>query len=378
MSDDDRSIRSISPDGYLKISIRTFGNSRELLVNSDTRGELTYEFREGRKEIPFEPEGRKWLEDVMLDVVRSSGLDARGRTERIYSRGGLDGVLDEISRIQSNSVMGMYFSALLEEQKLSKRELADVAYGIAGKMSSNTDRGRLFRKYKDVFINDPEVAVAYFSAISRLTSSTEKGRIYRDIDSPLGFNNPDLIEAYFAGINRISSNTEASSVLRHTIKNQELPIPAQAAALRSTAKLSSSTEAGRVIRTFGELDFSHPMIWQSYFAAVDHIASNTERGSVLRDALKKNNFEGTSMVTFLSSTRKISSSTEISSVIRSIRKINLNDAGIREAYFNVIRTTASTTESGRMLRYTLETHKLNQSSMINLYETTKRISSNTE
>lgn len=378
VSDDDRSIESISPGGYLKISIRTFGNSRELLVNSNSRGELSYEFREGRKEVPFEPEGRKWLEDVLLDVVRSSGIDAEGRTARFYRRGGLDAVLDEISYIPGNSAMSMYFAALLENHPLSNRELSELAYAIVGKMTSSTEEGRLFRRYKDVFLEDPDVAASYFSAISKISSSSEKGRIFRDIDKPLDFSDAELTEAYFAAITRISSSTEAGSVLRHTIQNQDLPVRAQAALIRSSARISSNTETGRILRTLGTLDFSHPEIRESYFSTVDHLSSSTEAGSVLRDALRKNKLDGPAMVALLNSTRRISSSTEISSVIRTITEINLDDAAIREAYFNVIRTTSSSSESGRMLRHTLQTHELNQASLINLFETTKRVGSSTE
>ena len=103
VSDDDRSIRSISPYGFLNIGYRTFGNKRELLINSDRSGQLSYEFHEGRKEIPFEPEGRKWLSDVLLDVVRSTGIDADGRTTRFYSGQGIDAFVGEVSQIQSNS-----------------------------------------------------------------------------------------------------------------------------------------------------------------------------------------------------------------------------------------------------------------------------------
>lgn len=378
VSDDDRSIVSISPGGYLKINIKTFGNSRELVIDSDSKGILSYEYREGKKEVPFEPEGRLWLEDILLDVIRSSGLDAAGRTGRIYERGGLDAVLDEISNIPGNSVKGMYFSALLENQELGSRQLSEVAFAIAGKMTSNTDRGRLFRKYKGKFLGEAKVAADYFSAVSKLSSNTERGRIYRDIDVDLDFNNTEFTEAYFTGVNRMSSNTEAASVLRHTIKHQTLPVQAQAALLGSVAKLSSNSEAGSVLRTLDELDFSNPRLWGAYFSAVDHLSSNTEKGSVLRDALNKNKIDGDAMQAFLGSTRKMSSNTERSRVIRSIQEINLGDARVREAYFNAVRTTSSSTESGRMLRYTLETHELDQDALIDLFETAKRISSSTE
>ena len=378
VSEDDRSVESISPGGYLKISIRTFGNSRELLINSDSRGNLSYEFREGRQEIPYEPEGRRWLAEVLPDVIRSSGIDAERRALRIYARGGIDGFLDEISKIPGNTVMALYFSALLDQQTLNDGELEKLIYAIAGKMSSDTERGRLFREYQDSFLRNAGVATDYFSAISRLSSSSEKGRIYREIDQPLDFTDRQMTDAYFAGIDRISSSTEAGSALRHTIATHRLTDYALGVLLRSTAKVSSSTESGRVLRTFTEINLDDPSVRESFFAAVDHLSSSTEAGSVLRDVLRKNKVDGASMVALLNSTRKIPSSTESGSVVRTISSINLADAQIREAYFNVIRTNPSTTESGRMLRYTLDNHKLGRESLINLFETTSRISSSTE
>ncbi|MCK4852887.1 MAG: hypothetical protein KAT31_01465 [Bacteroidales bacterium] len=378
VGDDDKSIKSISPGGYLKISYRTFGNKRELLINSDRTGNLSYEFYEGRKEIPFEPEGRKWLEDVLIDVVRSSGIDAEGRTGRIYSRQGIDGFIEEISQIHSTTGQAKYFAALLSNEKLSPRELAKTADAISRKMSSNTARGRLFREYADLFLQDKDVAAAYFTAVSRISSNTERGRVYRNINQPLDFSDQALIFAYFHGINKLSSSTEAGSVLRHTINTQTLPTRAQIALLESVARMSSNTEAGRVLRTFGELDLREPGIIEAYFLALDHMSSNTERGSVLRDLLKKSKVEGPAMVSFLNSCRKLSSSTETSSVLRSIKDINLADTQTRDAYFTVIRAMSSDTESSRVLRYTLDVHQLDNPALISFYETTRTMNSNTE
>ena len=209
IADNDRSIKSISPGGYLKISIRTFGNSRELLVNSSSGGTLTYEFKEGRKEVPFEPEGRRWLADVLIDVVRSTSIDAEGRAQRIYDDGGVDAFLDEISHISSSTVKVAYFSALLDKGGLSNSELSELAYAITGKITSSTYCGRLLRKYNSLFLRDPDVAAAYFSSISKITSSTEKGRTYRAVEQPIDLSHYSLRIAYFAGVDRISSRTEA-------------------------------------------------------------------------------------------------------------------------------------------------------------------------
>lgn len=86
VNDNDTGIKSISPGGFLKISMKSFGNRRALEIHSNSDGLLSYEYTEGRKEEPFEPEGRKWLAEILPDVVRSTGIDAVGRTKRIYKK----------------------------------------------------------------------------------------------------------------------------------------------------------------------------------------------------------------------------------------------------------------------------------------------------
>ena len=51
VTDDDRGIKSISPGGYLKISKKTFGNKRTLLIESNSNGELQYSYTEGRRRL---------------------------------------------------------------------------------------------------------------------------------------------------------------------------------------------------------------------------------------------------------------------------------------------------------------------------------------
>ncbi len=375
---DDMSIQSISPGGYLNFSVKTFGNKRELLVTSDRNGRLSYEYHEGRKEVPFEPEGRRWMEDILIDVVRASGIDAERRTDRIFKSGGLNGFLDEIREIVSNSVKSLYFSVLLSGQDLTNQELETVAGSIAASISSNSQCGRLFRDYSGLFLRDNDVAVSYFNAFSRLSSNSERGRIYRSIGTKLDFSNQMLLNAYFQGIDRMSSNTEAGSVLRHTLRNQDLTPPVLEHLFISVAKLSSNTEAGRVLRSVPGIDFGNKQMTEAFFDAVNHMSSNTEKGSVLRDCIGKNMLEGPAMVGYLGACRKMSSNTEKGRVLRTIQKIDLKDPDTREAYFGVIASMSSNTEKGSVLRYALEKYSHNRQSMITLLETTSRLSSNTE
>ena len=179
VTDDDRGIKSISPGGYLRISKKTFGNKRILLIESNSNGELQYSYTERKREIPYEPEGRIWLADILLDVIRSTGIDVEGRTNRFYKNGGMNAVLNEISHISSNSVKSQYFEALLTKQ-LSTNEIAEIATDISRQISSNTSCGVLFKDFSNVFLINETTAKAYFKSISRLSSNTEISSILRN------------------------------------------------------------------------------------------------------------------------------------------------------------------------------------------------------
>lgn len=378
VNDDDTGIKSISPGGYIKISKRTFGNKRTIIIESNTNGELSYEYYEGRKEIPFEPEGRKWLADVLLELIHITGIDAVGRTKRIYRQKGIDGFIEEIHVIPSNSVMAKYFEALLENISLNDYELVSACSTIASEISSNTERGRLFRKYSNLFMKNNTTAVVYFQSISKLSSNTERGSILKNISTKIDFEDPKVTEAYFACVDKMTSNTERGSVLRNLEKTQKLNNQAYARLLMSVKKFSSNTEMGSVMRSLDKLDMNNSPVNVAYFNAIDGMTSNTEAGSTLRHLIKHSDLNEINYVNLLRSVKKLTSNTEMGSVLRTINFINLKNQDVNEAYFLAIRSMTSNTEAGSVLRYTIKTYDLNDKSWIQLFNETGRLSSNTE
>ena len=96
VSENDKNVEDISPNGYLKITKSSFGNSRAIEIESDDKGNLTKKYFEGKKELSFEPEGQEWLEEILIDVIRKTGIGGKERILRIYNKGGVNAVLDEI------------------------------------------------------------------------------------------------------------------------------------------------------------------------------------------------------------------------------------------------------------------------------------------
>ena len=62
VTDDDSGIESISPGGSLKISKKTFGNKRSIIIESSSNGSLNYEYYEGGPRFPMIPKvNNGWL-----------------------------------------------------------------------------------------------------------------------------------------------------------------------------------------------------------------------------------------------------------------------------------------------------------------------------
>ena len=124
LTDDDKDVKSMSSDGYLEINKTVFGNRRTLIVTPQGNG-LKREYYEGRTLVAFEPEGRKWMNEVMPELVRSTTIGAESRVVRFYRKGGTKAVLDEIRIIESDYVKVRYAN-LLMEQNVTASDYASI------------------------------------------------------------------------------------------------------------------------------------------------------------------------------------------------------------------------------------------------------------
>jgi len=112
-TDDDRAIKSMSGDGYLYIMEKRGSKWQEVEIEPGRDYELEYTYSFKGREREFDEDAREWLADVLIDAIRKTGLGAEERVERIFERDGIDGVLDEIEKIESDYVNRLYFRELL-------------------------------------------------------------------------------------------------------------------------------------------------------------------------------------------------------------------------------------------------------------------------
>ena len=343
VNDTDTDVISISPGGYLKIKKTTFGNTRAIIIESNSKGELIREYYEGRKKVPFNEEGRRWLADVLLEVVRHTGIGASTRVARFYKKGGVNAVISEIRQIDSNSGKGRYFKELLGI--CSSNEVPLVAEKIGSYITSNSVRGELFRTYGDKFMSTPEGA-----------------------------------KAFFEGVNYMTSNTERSSILRSILRKNKLDDDAMISLLNVARKMTSNTERGAVLRAVNEQFPKSEAVIDAYFDVIRGMTSNTEKGSVLRDLLRENHrSEKITRMVLDATAHSFTSNTEMGHVLRAVRPKLENNESLITYYLKALYPMTSNTEMGNALRPLIDENTIKSvENQLEVFKVLRRMSSNTE
>ena len=348
ITDDDRDVKSITPGGYLKIYKKTFGNKRALVIESNASGQLDKQYFENKKELAFEPEGRKFMDDVLLDVIRSAGLDAENRAKRIYKKGGVDAVLDEIEEISSNSGKGRYFDYLLQQNNLATTDLIDIIEEATEEISSSSTKGSLFRKYSKLYLGNEQSGVAYLKNLSKLSSNTERGSVLRAVIPQIP-HSEEVTYTFFDCVDKLSSSSEKGSVMRAFLEKRQLSSNVRIRLFESVGKVSSSSESGSILRRSIDLVNNNEGVYSTFFDITEKISSSSEKGSVLRKVATSENVGEPAIIKLLEVAQTISSNSEKGSVLRTVAgKSRLSERTWIEL-LEVTSTLSSSSEKGSVL-----------------------------
>lgn len=212
VSEDDRDILQISPNGHLILSESGFLNpGKRLELTSRADAGLDRKFFARGREQPYEPEGKAWLAEILPNIVRRSGLGAETRVERVLKAKGADGVLAEISLMRSGYVRRPYFSALFGQLQPTDRAFAEALSQAGKQISSDYELASLLIKVAERQPFDSAARDGYFSALENVESDYEQRRVL----SALLQKNPDpaMLSAMLQSAIYLGSDYEAAEFL---------------------------------------------------------------------------------------------------------------------------------------------------------------------
>lgn len=222
ISENDKDILSISPNGFLEVEKLVFGSNRKLEITSDSKGKLKKAYYEGKTEKPFERDGQQWLSDILPKIVRSTGVGAEDRVARFYKNGGMKGLLDEIDEInnQNPAARNLYFVIMVDQLKLTDSDL-QMAVPRMKMVVSNSTKGTLMRNILYKYDVSLKTAVEILKTTKTHSYNTERGSTLRVINSQ--FKEDDaFLDEYFEILEDMSINSEKGNVLKDLMQKNKL------------------------------------------------------------------------------------------------------------------------------------------------------------
>jgi SOS response regulatory protein OraA/RecX len=237
VTDDDKDIKSMSDDGYLEINKTVFGSRRTIVITPQGGG-LKRVYYEGRTSLPYEPEGRKWLAEIMPELLRSTLIGAESRVNRFFRKGGTAGVLEEIGRLESDYVKQHYANLLVGLSGVVAKEYAMIIDKVAASLESDYYLSEFLRKGMDKFLANKDATEAVFRACEKMESDHYKTEIIKEAlrAQPVSV---DAVKVILAATNKMESDHYKTEVLSALLRQQNLTDAIVAEMINTTRSFDS-------------------------------------------------------------------------------------------------------------------------------------------
>ena len=284
LTDDDRDIKSMSPDGYLEITKTVFGSRRTLIISPQGNG-LKREYYEGRTSLPYEPEGRKWLGEIMPELIRSTTIGAESRVNRFYRKGGVAEVLREITDIESDYVRYHYANLLMKISGITTKDHSTIVARVAEVMDSDHYLTEFLQNNLDKFLASKEGANAVFAATQKMESDHYKTQVIKEALRAQQAS-PEGIRSILAATAQIESDHYKTEVLTSLMRQPELPDAVVADMINTTKSIDSDHYRTVVLNKALNYRNLSATSYQKVLESVRDIDSDHYKTEVLKNLLE--------------------------------------------------------------------------------------------
>ncbi len=401
LSEDNKMITGISADGFVEINKTAFGNNRRLFLHSDAKGTLNYEYYVGKTKTPFDPEGKKWLAEILPDIVRSSSLGVESRVRHLYESKGLNAVLELIEghssgssyryrnewsvftvRTSSRGSSTRYtmLKTLVFDNKLKSSDIVPVLNVIESDVRSNSTKGTLIRYIIENYNLNTEQLTAVLDATSTHDYNTERGSTLRLFNEHYS-NDFSIRKKYFDIIGEMEINSEKGNVLKHLVKNAKLSNDSWISMLQTIGDFSSEREKGALLlyliphlpKDDGVMEAFREVLGDmsdSYYILKGEITTALLDASLDMGKAKR---EKSSLLNYLRTAQGISSNSQRGLILRKANRLFINDEEVVDAYFETLNRLDSEMEMYNVMLDLLDKNKLGDAAMYRLLRTLDRL-----
>ena len=381
-TDDDGAVERLSRGGHLKIEQKKGGTKRTLEVRPASDGTVRYTYKVDGRKYDYDATTRDEVADLILAVIRETGMGADRRVARILEREGVEGVFEEIDHIESSFAKRRYFTALLEQGKLNTAQLQQLAREVSRQIGSSGDRARFLREAAPYYLDNSQAYAAYFDAINTIASSGDHTRtlihileqhdpdreaFFRLLRSAQGIdssgdkartlikatahydNDPEIRKAFFEAVDTIASSGDHTRTLKALLENADLDQASVTALFQSVQGIKSSGDKARLLVAAAPHFMNDAAQRATFFEAVNTIPSSGDHARVLLALLRENQLDQASLLAVLESAKGISSSGDKTRVLVGVAPLVASDDDLVAAYLNAAETISSSGDHTRAL-----------------------------
>ncbi len=383
MNDESNEIVKMSDDARVQIYERKDGVRRELKIKPDADGTPQYAYRYNGKKQDFDSGAREWYRQTMLDCARKSGFNADKRAEKIYKKDGIDGVLSELDKVDSDYISRLYLSHLIQNFDLSDAELSKIIKYITQNLDSDYEKAEILLSIADVQKDEKFLLDDFVMAAKSLSSDYERGRVLsrlsldsdvsngvligvleiaKSMDSDyerakllgqlsnLQRDDPEFRYALIQSIESISSDYERSRVLQQMLAEGR---PNQAIAsdvLKLVGDMSSDYEKSKLLIYLAGHSARDHNLFRAYLSVIESMSSNYEIRRSLTALGPFYDMDDSTLLNVLNITDQISSDYERSQILKDMVSEVNRSSQIRKALLNSVDDISSDYESSKILR----------------------------
>lgn len=364
VTDDDKDIKSISPDGYLEISKVTFGARRSIVITPEGGG-IKREYYEGREKIAFAPEGKIWLGEILPELVRSSTIAAESRVNRYYRQGGVNGVLEEIGRLDGSYIKSHYAN-LLMKLNVPVKDYANVIAKISEGMDSDHYLTEFLEKNMNKFLQSKEASDALFQACGKMESDHY---ITQVIKAALQNQTPsaEAMKSLLLTAGNMDSDHYITEVLSALMKQQNLTDATIGEMINTSKKIESDHYKTVVLKKALSKPGLSANSFQRVLESIQNIESDHYKTEVLTDLLN-NKLTNEMDLTILQLSSTIESDHYMSVVLGAVlKRQDLTD----DAFKKLVEVAAGSDSdhySSTVLQQALQIPNLSEAKVINVIQ----------
>ncbi|MEE8584874.1 MAG: M56 family metallopeptidase [Acidobacteriota bacterium] len=379
--DDDRSLRFLSPGGYLAIQEVREGSKRRYEAEA-VGGRIKESIFQNSQASRSEAE--QWMAQAFLAVMRRTAIGAQQRVERILAQEGIEGVYGEIDLLTGDSARSAYFRHLIESGELDAPQMGAAVSKIGQEIQSDGNKTRVLIQISAHFVEDLEltrqfleasrtissdgdrrrllskvlerpglddsVALLSLRSIGEISSDGDKASLLMKSASRFALSEGPAARTYFEVLQGISSDGDQSRVLLHLMGNEELSREAQILLLDSARHISSDGDLSRVLTHYLR---DYPIdegLSSDFFRAVDGISSSGDRSRVLTRVSRQRGLSKAVLLGLLESAQSISSDGDLARLLVGSAQQCKSDQELLGAYRRLARKISSDGDYRRVMR----------------------------